>query len=119
VLAGFAADNEGATGQMLSGMLEFLELLAVPSGYLLVEVSHGVAFDQYRNGCRLPWIGRYHGRQVPIEPVTPGRGVLPAASAVALRRSSLMRMFSERHLVWLRLAAEILMDGDKGKEPRG
>jgi hypothetical protein len=46
-------------------MLEFPELLAVPSGYLLVEVSHDVAFDQYRDGCRLPWIGRYYGGQVP------------------------------------------------------
>lgn len=50
VLAGFAADNEGAAGQMLSGILEFLELLAVPSGYLPVKVSHDVAIDHYRYG---------------------------------------------------------------------
>src|SRR6266705_290427 len=65
---------EGAADQMLSGMLEFLELLAVPLGYLPVEVPHDVAIDQHRNGCRLPWIARYHGGQVPVEPVTPGPG---------------------------------------------
>ncbi len=66
-----AADNESAADQMLSGSLKFLELLAVPFGYLAVEKPHDVAIDQYRNGCRLAWISRHQCRQVSIELVTP------------------------------------------------
>ena len=74
VLAVPAADNESTADQILSGLLEFLELLAVPFGYLSVEEPHDVAIDQDRNGCRLARISRHQCREVSIELMTPWPG---------------------------------------------
>ena len=69
-----AADNESTADQMLSGLLEFLELLAVPFGYLSVQKPHDVAVDQYRNGCRLARISHHQCRKVSVELMTPWPG---------------------------------------------
>ena len=57
-----AADYESAADQMLSGSLEFKELLAVPCGDLTVEKSHDVAIDEYRNDSRLVRVSSHQRR---------------------------------------------------------
>ena len=74
VPAGPAADDECAADQVLSGSLEFMELLIVLFGYFPQEVAHHVAIDQYRNGCGLFWVGYRDGGQMPVVGVPPGPG---------------------------------------------
>lgn len=74
VPARLGADNQGATDQMLSHSLEFIELSTVPSGHFPVEIANDIAVYQYRNACRLAGIANHECGKVSIELVRPWPG---------------------------------------------